>query len=349
VETAERNRSMWKLGTYLLLLVVAIVYPLVASNSYYVHVIVMSFIFAIAVYGFNLIVGYLGQLSLAQAGFFGIGAYMSGLFTMKLHMSFWLSLPLTAFLTMLISLPIGFISFRTKGNYFAIFTMCVGIIINLVIEKWDSVTGGNTGLIGIPQPNNLGPISFDSVISQYYLVLAFLVITIFVMTRLVNSLVGRTFMSIRNSSDLAATLGINVMANKILAFAIASFFTAIAGVLYAHYIRFIGPDASGLNMTFDFLLSLLIGGQASIAGPLVGSLLSTGLTEGLQSLQEYRMVVFGILLILIVKFFPMGIVGGLQLLRFKLMKRFAKTDVAGIAQMKPSKGESHAAENKSIN
>lgn len=328
-----RITSKWRVVAYLALLAFAIAIPYLSPSTYYLHVVIMSYIFAIAVYGLNLMEGYLGLLSLCQAGFFGIGAYTTGLLTLKLGISFWLALPIASLATTLLAIPIGLISFRTKGSYFVILTLCIGIIINVVIEKWENLTGGVRGLIGIPSPSNLGPLSFKSIEAQYYLVLAFLLLTIFVMKRLIDSLVGRTLKSIKNSEELAATLGINVMLNKLRAFAISAFITGMAGALYASYIRFLGPDISNPNQTFDFLLYLLIGGQGTLAGPLVGTLLSTGLTEGLQSLQEWRMVVFGLLLILIVKFFPWGVAGAAKIL-------FAKKQVrAEITSVKPSKGE----------
>lgn len=340
------KKSNAKLIAYGGFLAVAIAFPFISPNRYYLTVVTLGFIYAIAVYGLNLIVGYLGQLSLAQAGFFGLGAYVSGLLSLKLHLSFWISLPMAAVVTTLVALLVGLISFRTRGHYFVIFTLCIGVIINLVIEKWNDLTGGVRGLIGIPRPTSIGPIDFISLESQYYLVLFFLSLTIFVMSQIASSLVGRTFKSIRNSEELAATLGINVMRNKLLAFGIAAFFTGIAGALFAGYIRFIGPDISNPHLTFEFLLFLLIGGQATIAGPLVGTLIATGLTESLQFMQEYRMVVFGALLIIIVKFFPGGLVGAAMKLKTKIEKRMNKANKSVNA---PSKGENHAAKNRGFN
>lgn len=343
------NSSKWKYIINILLLALAVAFPLIVKNNYYLNVVILSFIYAIAVYGLNLIEGYMGQLSLAQAGFFGLGAYTSGLLSLKLHFSFWVALPIAALVTSAIALLVGLISFRTRGHYFVIFTLCIGVIINLVIEKWDGLTGGVRGLIGIPRPTNIGFIEFKTLPSQYYLVLFFLVITIFIMSRVVSSLVGRTFLSIRNSEELVATLGINVMANKLLAFGIAAFFTGMAGALYAGYIRFIGPEISNPNLTFEFLLYLLIGGQATIAGPVVGTLVANGLTESLQFMQEYRMVVFGSLLIIIVKFFPWGLVGAARFLWSKFGIKAAKTDNNKAIQAKPLKGESYAANNEGLN
>lgn len=319
---------MARVAFYGLCLLAALLFPFFSPNNYYLTVVTLSLIYAIAVQGLNLIVGYLGQLSLAQAGFFGLGAYTSALLSLKLGLSFWLAMPLAALFTTAIALLVGLISFRTRGHYFVILTLCIGVIINLVIEKWDGLTGGVRGLIGIPVPADLGPISFATIQAQYYLVLVCLVLTFWVTRRLLSSLVGRTFLSIRNSEDLAATLGINVMANKLLAFGIAAFFTGVAGALYAAFIRFIGPEISNPHLTFEFLLYLLVGGQASIAGPVIGTLVTSLLTESLQFMQEYRMLVFGALLILIVKFFPMGTVGACQLVKGKLQRRLRNRAVS---------------------
>lgn len=331
------KKFKWSWSFYLTILMVALAFPYINSSSYYIQVVSLAYIYAIAVYGLNLIEGYTGQLSLAQAGLFGIGAYATALLTLKLHVSFWLAMPLASLVTAFFAFFIGLISFRTRGHYFVILTLCIGVIINLVIKKWDDVTGGMNGIIGIPKPTPLGSITFDSLTAQYYVVLAFLLFTVFVMYRLVNSLVGRTLVSIRNSEELAASLGINVMTNKLLAFCVAAFFTGMAGSLYATFIRFIGPDISSPTLTFEFLLYLLAGGQASIAGPIVGTLLMSGLTESLQFLKEYRLLLYGPLLILIVKFFPMGIVGSIQMIQRRVS--FKRIAGKGLNASKPVKGE----------
>src|SRR5690554_2022107 len=178
------KKHKFKILGYGLLLIIGIIFPIISPNRYYLTVATLGFIYAIAVYGLNLIVGYLGQLSLAQAGFFGLGAYTSGLLMLKLDLSFWVALPLAAIFTTILAVLVGLISFRTRGHYFVILTLCIGVIINLVIEKWDSLTGGVRGLIGIPVPADLGPISFATIQAQYYLVLVCLVLTFWVTRRL---------------------------------------------------------------------------------------------------------------------------------------------------------------------
>ncbi|MFZ5642653.1 MAG: branched-chain amino acid ABC transporter permease [Bacillota bacterium] len=301
----------------------ALALPYIITSKYILHVIIMCYMYAIAIYGLNLIMGYTGQLSLAHAGFYGVGAYTAGVLTLKLKWSFWLALPAACIMASLVGILVGLISLRLKSHYFTIFSLCVGLIIYLIIEHWESVTEGVRGLIGVPPPNPIplpggGAIVFTDLTAQYYLVLLCLVFTIFVMNRIINSMVGRTFMAIRNSEELASTIGINVFANKLLSFVISAFFAGLAGALFAGYIRFLGPTMSHPNWTFEFLLMLLIGGQGTLAGPLVGSLLVNTVTESLQFMQSYRYVVFGPLLILSVMFFPRGMVGAYYSLKNRI-------------------------------
>jgi len=187
--------------------------------------------------------------------------------------------------------------------------MCVGYIIYLLIEKWEGLTHGTVGLIGIPVPAAIGPITFDSVPAQYYLVLTFLVIGMFITHRIVSSLLGRSFLAVRNSDALAEALGINLMRTKVLSFVLSVGFAGYAGALYAGQVRFLGPDIARTDVTFDMVMAMLVGGTGTLLGPLLGSVLVPWVTQTLQFLQDYRMLVFGPVLILLIIFFPDGIVG----------------------------------------
>ncbi|MCP3027957.1 branched-chain amino acid ABC transporter permease [Halobacillus sp. A5] len=291
------------------LIILAGIFPFINQNDYWLHILTLSFIWMIAVYGLNLLAGYTGYLSLAHAGFFAIGAYSLGLLTVKAGINYWAALVLSCVITSVIGFLIGLISLRTREHFFAIYTLCVGYVIYLVIDKWDSLTGGVRGLIGIPAPSNIGPLSFESTLSQYYLVLFFLLATIFVMYRIVHSLSGRTFIAIRNSEELAGTIGISTMKNKLVVFVLSTFFAGLAGALYASFIRFIGPDIGYTTVIFDLLTYLLVGGIGTLAGPVVGTMLIVSVSQSLQFLQDYRMLIFGPLLTLIIIFYPRGIVG----------------------------------------
>src|SRR5699024_4776471 len=291
------------------LIVLAILFPLITQNDYYIHVMTLAFIWIIAVYGLNLLAGYTGYLSLAHAGFFAIGAYALGLLTVKAEMDFWFAFALTPIITAVIGFLVGLIALRTKEHFFAIYTLCVGYIIYLLIDKWDSLTEGVRGLMGIPAPANIGPISFASPLAQYYLVLTILLLATFIIYRIVHSLVGSTFIAIRNSEPLAQSLGISTMKNKLLVFVLSTFFAGLAGALYASFIRFLGPEIASTNITFDLLVYLMIGGIGTLSGPIVGTLLVVWLSQNLQFLQEYRMLIFGPFLVLLIIFAPRGLVG----------------------------------------
>lgn len=301
-----------KRNTTILLLLIAILIPLFTDNQYLLHIFSTAFIWTIGVYGLNLIGGFTGQLSLAHAGFFAIGAYSVGILTVKAGLNFWLALLLGIIITTIIGLFIGLIALRTKEHFFAIYTLCVGYIIYLVIYKWEAMTEGVRGLIGIPPPAPIGPITFDTPKSQYYLLLFFLVFAIFIFTRIMNSLIGRTFIAIRNSEELAQTIGIETMKQKLVSFILSTFFAGLAGGLYASFVRFIGPDISYINVTFDMLMYLLVGGIGTLSGPLVGTLMIVWISQYLQFLQDYRMLIFGPILVLLIIFYPRGIVGGVH-------------------------------------
>ncbi|PTX55152.1 amino acid/amide ABC transporter membrane protein 2 (HAAT family) [Melghirimyces profundicolus] len=295
----------------ILTFIITLLLPFIVQSQYVLHVVTMALIWAISVYGYNMNVGYVGSLSLAHVGFFAIGAYTLGLLTVKAGWNFWLAFMAALVLSAAIGFLVGLVSFRTKGHFFAIYTMCVGFIIYLIIDKWDSLTGGVRGLIGIPHPAPIGPLTFDTLTSQYYLVLFFLAVTILVAKRLLHSLLGRTFLAVNNSEELARAIGISTRKNQLLSFVISCFFAGLAGALYASFVRFIGPDIASIVLGFEMLMYLIIGGIGTLAGPLVGTLLMVWLTQSLQFLQDSRMVLFGPVLVLLVIFYPQGIVGGI--------------------------------------
>lgn len=302
------NALQGKTG-WVLLVALAIAFPLLTSNSYYLTVMTIAYIYAIATLGLNLITGYTGQLNLAHGGFMAIGAYALGILTVDHQMPFWAAFAIAGVICMAIGYVIGVVSLRLKGHYFSIFTLCVGFIIYLLIEKWESLTHGTVGLIGIPVPAAIGPINFESVEAQYYLVLFFLVIGTFLMHRIVSSLLGRSFMAVRNSDALAEALGINLMRTKVLSFVLSVGYAGFAGALYAGQVRFLGPDIARTDITFDMVMAMLVGGIGTLLGPLLGAVLVPWVTQTLQFLQDYRMLVFGPVLILLIIFLPDGIVG----------------------------------------
>jgi branched-chain amino acid transport system permease protein len=310
----------------LLLTLFFILLPLLVKAHYPLHLLIMVGIWSIAASGLNLILGYTGQASLGQAAFFGIGAYASALLMMKFGLSFWLTLPLACLISAGFGFLIGIPALRTRGSYFAIATLGFNIIVTIIIEHWEGLTQGGTGISGIPKPDPiylpfLGKIVFTSMTAQYYLVLFFLILTLFMIYRMVNSPVGRIYLAIRGGEPLTESLGINVMRNKWISFTTSAFFTGLAGALYASYHGFISPDTSNFHIGFDLLIFLLVGGVATLSGPLIGAFIMTLIPETLQSLLEYRIIIYGGFLILVVIFIPRGLVGlWISILRPRIVK-----------------------------
>ena len=292
-----------------LLLALGLVFPFLAGNDYHLTVMSTAYIFALATVGLNLITGYTGQFNLAHSGFMAVGAYTVGILTVDHQVGFWIAFALSGVVAAALGFFVGIVSLRLRGHYFSIFTLCVGYIMFLVIEKWESLTHGTVGIIGIPVPGAIGPLSFETPRALYYMVFFFLVLGVWVMHRIVNSLLGRTFVAIRNSEELAQSLGINLMRNKLLAFMLSVFYAGLAGGLYAGFVRFLGPGIAGVEHTFDMTMFMLVGGLGTLAGPLLGAIGVPWLTQYLQFLQEYRFIVFGPILVLLVIFVPHGIVG----------------------------------------
>ena len=292
-----------------LLFIAGLAFPFLAGNDYHLTVMSTAYIFAIATVGLNLITGYTGQFNLAHSGFMAVGAYTVGILTVDYQVPFWVAFALSGVVAAAIGFFVGLVSLRLKGHFFSIFTMCVGYIMFLLIEKWESLTHGTVGIMGIPVPSAIGPVSFESPRALYYLVFFFLVVGMWVMHRIVNSLLGRTFMAIRNGDELAESLGINLMRNKVLAFMLSVAYAGFAGGLYAGFVRFLGPDLASVEQTFNMTVYMLIGGLGTLAGPLLGAIAMPWLTQYLQFLQDLRYIVFGPILVLLVIFMPHGIVG----------------------------------------
>jgi branched-chain amino acid transport system permease protein len=307
---------------YLLLLLLSLVIPFLMPSRYAFQIVIISCLFSMATLGMNLILGYTGQASLAHAGFFGIGAYGVALMT-KAGLSFWLALPISALFAAFIGFLVALPTLRTRGSYFAISTLCMGVIIEIVAGNWISLTGGQTGIVGIPTPTPipvpfLGVLRFDTQTTQYFLVLAFLLLTLFVMHRLVFSLNGLGFMAVRNNEVLAEAVGINTFNTKVISFVIANFFAGLTGGIYASLMGSISPSSASITNTFNWLVYLLLGGVATLPGPIIGAFAIPILMEYLQALQEYSMIIFGVLLIVVIIYFPRGLMGGVTSIQNRL-------------------------------
>ncbi len=301
---------------YLVLLIAALLLPLYVPDPYIFQLIIMGSLFAIATCSMNLIIGFTGQASLAHGAFFGIGAYGVAIMT-KAGLVFWLALPLAALISTGVGLLVGLPSLRTKGHYFAIVTLCFGIILWIVAGNWIDLTGGHNGIFGIPQPTAIpipfvGPIEFFDQTPQYYLALVFLLLTLFVLHRLIYSIYGLTFMAIRNNEALADAVGINPFTTKLVSFLAGNFIAGMAGGIYASLIGAVSPSVASHLLTFNFLIYVILGGIATLSGSVIGAFAIPILMEFMQFLGDYRVLIFGALLVVVIIYFPQGFVGGMR-------------------------------------
>jgi branched-chain amino acid transport system permease protein len=312
-KTAFFSRSA---AAWALVLILAVVVP-PFTGSYLTSVLVLIAAWSIMCVGINLIYGYTGQLSLGHAAFFGIGAYAFGLLTVKLHMGFWPAFLAAIVISGIFGFLIGIPALRLRGPHFILVTLGFGVIIQVIIIAWVELTGGANGLAGIPKPPAIGKLSFDSMLSMYYFILFFLVVAMVFCNRLVQSLVGRTFVAISYNENLTESLGVNTMGRKLLSFTISAMIAGLGGVLYASYNVVISPDVAMFGKSMDVVAYLIIGGAGTMAGPIVGTLVLMAVPELLQIVPSLKTLFNGIILLLFLLFLPGGIVGGILSLRAK--------------------------------
>ncbi len=286
----------------------ALALPLLLPGPYHRHVLVLAGLFTLMALGFDLVLGYLGELSLGHAAFFGIGAYTTALLTRNFGMPFPLDLLLAGLFTGIFGLLIGAPSLRLRGPYFAIVTFGFAEILHLVALNWTSLTRGPMGLPDIPHAQ-LGPFRITTELGYYYLVLALIGVAMLVTRRLLESTVGHAFLAIRENEELASAAGIPTFRFKLLAFVIGMIFAGAAGSVYARYVHFVDPTALSFYYTVTVVSMVIVGGQGSIAGTTLGALVFTLVPEYLRVAERARLVIFGALLMLAIIFMPDGLRG----------------------------------------
>ena len=299
--------SKMKHGFFLLAIVIA---GMAMSNSYHLQLLTFIGINTLLALGLNMLMGYAGQISLGHAAFYGLGAYTSAVLSATMNWSPWLALLAAIVLTTLVAFLVALPMLKLSGYYLGMGTLGFGMIVFILIRQWSTVTGGDSGLVGIPSLS-LGPLSLASGKAYFYLVWAVVLMCFVICERVVDSRVGRALRAIHDGEHVAAAMGIDTSRLKVGVFVLSAIFAALAGFLYAHLVSFISPNS------FDFLVSVrivtmvVIGGMASIWGSLLGASLLTLLPEWLHVFTDYEMVVYGLILMTIMIFLPQGLTRGL--------------------------------------
>lgn len=289
----------------------AVVLPWILTGQYHWHLLVLAGIFVLMALGLDLVLGYLGELSLGHAAFFGVGAYATALLTRHFGLLFPLDLVLACAVAGVFGLLIGYPSLRLKGPYFAIVTFGFAEILRLLALNWVALTRGPMGLPGIPSPSLFG-FTFDSGLRYYYLILILVIGAILITRRLLRSVLGYGLLATRENDELALAVGVSPFRCKLVAFCIGTMFTGAAGSIYARYVHFVDPSALSFFFTYTVAAMVIVGGQGSIRGTIIGAVAFTLLPEYLRVNETYRLPVFGVLLILSIIFMPEGINGLLE-------------------------------------
>jgi len=290
-------------GTVVLLFILP-----VFLNDYYRDIMTLTGLYIVLALGLNVIVGQAGLLNLGYVAFYAIGAYTYAILSTVYGLAFWPGLVAgtlcAAGFAVLLGLPI----LRLRGDYFAIVTLGLGEITRIILNNWNSMTNGPNGISNIPRPVIEG-YTLHTTFDFYYLILLIVIISVFTVYRLMLSRIGRAWIAIREDEIAAEAMGINTLRLKLLAFVLGSAWAGLAGVFFAAKMAFVAPESFTFFESVLILCMVVLGGMGSIPGIILGALLLITLPEIFRDFQDYRMLAFGLALVLMMVFRPQGLLG----------------------------------------
>lgn len=297
----RRHRVVVAMGIAVLVLAL----PYLLTSAYHLRVATLVGIYVLLVSGLNIIIGFTGLFSLGHAAFYGIGAYTSAMLTVMAGWSFWVALPMAGIVAAIFGSLIGLATLRLRKVFLAFTTLGFGEIVRILILNWRSLTRGPLGISGVPVPELFG-YTFTGR-GYYYLVVFLAVCTVGIIYRMYTSRVGRALIAIREDETAAASMGINVFGHKVLAFTMGCFFAGLAGSFFAHFQRYVSAESFANLESFAIITMLALGGTGSIAGPVFGSAILVVIPEVFRVLAQYRGVIYGLTLIVVIIYRPGGI------------------------------------------
>ncbi len=281
----------------------------IPTIDHYPDIMIFAGIYSLIAIGLSLLMGYAGQISLGHAAFYGIGAYVSGILTATYGLNPWLCMLAGAFISAIVALLVATPALKLKGHYLAMATLAFGIIIYIIFNEEAQWTGGPDGLIGIPGLSILG-FKFNTVISYYCLVWGIVFAAFLFTINIIQSRNGRALRAIHASEAAASAMGVDVARFKIIVFIYSAILASLAGSLYAHYLNFINPSTFDLSFSVKLLIMISLGGMHNIWGAIIGAGLITFLSyEWLHYFEEYEIIVYGVILLIVTMFLPEGLAG----------------------------------------
>ncbi|KKL76188.1 hypothetical protein LCGC14_2047390 [marine sediment metagenome] len=288
---------------------------LIPAIQYYPDLMIFAGIYSLITIGLSLLMGYAGQISLGQAAFYGIGAYVSAILTATYGLNPWFWMVIGMIVAAIVAVLVGVPSLKLKGHYLAMATLAFGIIVFIIFNEEVEWTGGPDGMSGIPGLSLFG-FAFDSVEKYYYLVW-FFVLSVFVFTiNVIQSRTGRALRAIHASEAASRAMGINVSRFKVVVFVYSAILASLAGSLYAYHLNFINPSTFDLFFSIKLLIMIALGGMHDIWGAIIGAFLITFLSfEWLHFFGEFEVIVYGVILLLVIIFLPQGMAGISKILK----------------------------------
>ena len=298
------------IATFALLI---ILFPWIARQipaiEHYTDIMVFAGIYCLITIGLSLLMGYAGQISLGHAAFFGIGAYISAILTVRYGLNPWACMVIGMTITAVVAALVGAPSLKLKGHYLAMATLAFGIVIFIIFNEEIEWTGGPDGMSGIPGLTLLG-FEFDSVESYYYLVWGFVLAAFIFTVNVIQSGTGRALRAIHASEPAAGAMGVDVSKYKIMVFVYSAVLASLAGSFYAHYLNFINPSTFDLFFSIKLLIMIALGGMHNIWGAIIGAGLITFLSnEWLYYFEEFEVIVYGAILLFVTVLLPDGLAG----------------------------------------
>ena len=276
--------------------------------SHYIDIMVFAGIFTLISIGLSMLMGYAGQISMAQAAFFGIGAYTSGILTTRFGLNPWLVMPAGMLLAAVVAWLLGIPALRLKGHYLAMATLGFGVIVHIVLSEEVNWTGGPSGMADIPSLTIAGA-RLTSEIAYYYLVWAAVFLVLLFCFLVLHSRVGRALRAIHEEQTAAEAMGVPTARLKVQVFVLSAVLAALAGSFYTHYITFLNPGSFNLMWSIRFMLMVMVGGMQSLWGALLGTVLMTFVgNEWLQVFADFEILAYGAILLVVALFLPRGLV-----------------------------------------
>lgn len=305
---------------------IAIIFPHI-FDTYQTNVMTTALMYVVLGLGLNIVVGLAGLLDLGFVAFYAVGAYTYALLNFHFGLGFWAVLPIGGLLAAAFGILLGFPVLRLRGDYLAIVTLGFGEIIRLVLENWGEFSKGPSGISNISRPGFFGmELSLEqSILYTYYLMILFVIVTIFVVNRLQDSRLGRAWIALREDEIACQAMGIDKRKTKLVAFSLGAFWAGIVGVMFAAKTTFINPASFTFLESAIILSIVVLGGMGSIIGVVFGALILILLPEYLRALSEYRMLAFGAILVCMMIFRPQGLISNIRR-TYKFNKKPLPTD-----------------------